>query len=69
MILWRILFRGLSHTHVTQYTIEKYYITVKFDYGIRGVKTELRQKVLIQVYVYELHAYMLKKGATRLSLE
>ena len=41
--------------------IANYYITVKFDVGIRGVKTELLQKVLLHVSVRVLHIYILKK--------
>ena len=37
------------------------YIVVKFDDGIRGVKTEQCLKVLLQVSVHELHIYIPKK--------
>ena len=46
-----------------------YYITVHFDDVIRGVKTELHQRVFLQVYFRELHIYMLKKYATEVSIE
>ena len=49
-------------------TIKNDYITVKFDDGIREVKTELRHKVLLQVSVHELHIDMLKKDDTGFSM-
>ena len=51
----------VSHPHIIQYPIENDYIIVKFDYGMRGVKTELHQKVLLQVSVRRLRIGMLKK--------
>ena len=46
------------------YTIENDYIKLKLD-DINGeAKTKLRQKVLIQVYVCELHINMLEKYGT-----
>ena len=36
------------------------YITVKFDDGNLGVKTEIRQKVLLHVSVREIHTDMQK---------
>ena len=45
----------ISHPHVIQYAITNDYITVKFDDGNGGVKTEIRQEVLLQVSVHELH--------------
>ena len=45
--------------NVIPYPIANYYITVKFDYGIRGVKTEINNKVLLHVSVSELHISML----------
>ena len=50
----------ISHPHVIQYPIKNYFIAIKFDDGNGGVKTELRQKVIPQVSVRELHIYMLK---------
>ena len=49
-----------SHPHVIQSPISNDYITVKFDDVIRVVKTELRKRVLLQVYVHELPIDMLK---------
>ena len=40
---------------VIPYHIVNDYIAVKLDGGIRGVKTELRQKVLLHVSFSELH--------------
>ena len=51
-----------------QYHIENYYITVKFNDGNGGLKTELRQKVLLQVYVREPHIEILKRYATGFSM-
>ena len=45
-------------------TISKYYITAKLDGITEGGKTEIRHRVLIQVYVCELHIYMLNKYDT-----
>ena len=45
----------ISHPHVIKSCIENDYIVVKFDDGIRGSNTELRQKVLLQVSVHEVH--------------
>ena len=59
----------ISHPHVIQYPIESNCIEVKFDDGNRGVKTELSQKVILQLYVHELHIDMLNKYATGFSME
>ena len=48
----------ISHPHVIKYSIANDYISVKFDYGNGRVNTELRQKVLLQVYVCELHTHI-----------
>ena len=45
-----------------------YYITVKFYDGNEGLKTKLRQKVLLQASVHELQMYMLKIYATGFSM-
>ena len=45
--------------HVIPYPMANYYITVKFDDGIIGVKTELHHKVLLHVSLSELHIDML----------
>ena len=45
------------------------YIISKLDHLIRGVNTELQQKVLLQVPVRELHIDMLKRYATGFSME
>ena len=37
----------IYHPYVIQYPIANYYITVKFDDGIRAVNTELSNKVLL----------------------
>ena len=60
--------RIISHPRVVKYPIENDYITVKFDDVIRVVKNELHQKVILQVSVFELHIYMLKKYATWFSI-
>ena len=44
-----------------QSPIENDYITVRFDDVNGGVNTELRHKVLIQLYVRELHIEMIKR--------
>ena len=51
-----------------QYPIENDYITVEFDDRNGWVKTELRQKVLLQVSVRELHIDILKKDAPGFSM-
>ena len=51
----------ISHPHVIKYPIAKDYIAVKFDDVNEGVETELRQKVILQVSIRELHLNMLKK--------
>ena len=51
----------IYHTHLIQSPIKNYYVTVKFDDGIRIVKIELHHKVLLQVSVHELHINMIKK--------
>ena len=51
-----------------QYNIANDYITVKFEYGNIGVNTELRQKLLLQVYVCELHIET-QKNATGFYME
>ena len=50
-----------------QSAIENCYITVKFDNGNGGLKTELCHKVLLQLSFYELHTYM-QKNATGFSM-
>ena len=52
--------RIISRPYVIQYPISNYYITVKFDSFIRGVKTEIRQNVLLWVSVSELNIDILK---------
>ena len=37
----------ISHPHVIKSSFENYYITVKFDDGIKVVKTELHHTVLL----------------------
>ena len=51
-----------------QYPIVNYYITIKFDDGNGGVKTEPNQKVIFQVSFHELNIDMLKIYATRFSM-
>ena len=41
----------ICHPRLIQYPIVNYYITVEFDDVNRGVKTEPRQKLFIQVSV------------------
>ena len=48
------------HPHVIKSPIVNDYITVKFDDGNLGVKTEIRQKVLLHVSVREIHTDMQK---------
>ena len=50
----------IYHPHVIKYPISNDYITVNCYDGIRGLKTEIRQKVILQVSVRELHIEMLK---------
>ena len=57
----------ISHPHVIKYPIANDYSTVNFNDGNGGTKTELRQKVLIQVSVRELHVGILKEYATAFS--
>ena len=52
----------ISHSLMIQFPIENYYIRVKFDNVLRGVNIELRQKMLLQVSVREVHIYMQKKA-------
>ena len=59
----------IYHPRVIQYLIVNYYIAVNFDDGNIGAKNELRQKVLLQVSVRELHIEILKKYATGFSME
>ena len=40
----------ISHQHVIQYPTENDYITAKFDDGNGGLKTEISQRVLLQVF-------------------
>ena len=47
----------ISHPHAIQSPISNYYITFKFSDVTIGVNTELRQKVILQVSVRELHIY------------
>ena len=49
--------------------IENYYITAKFYDVNGGVKTELYQKVILQVLVRKLHIDMLKIYAPGFSME
>ena len=58
----------IYHLHVIKYPIVNYYITFKFDDGIIVVKTEIHQKVILQVSVCELHIDKLKKYATGFSM-
>ena len=51
----------IYHPHVIPYPVFNDYITVNFNDGIRGVKTEPLNKVLLQVSFHELHIYMIKK--------
>ena len=51
----------IYHPHVIQSPIAKYYITIRFDDGVRGVKIKLCQKVILQVSILELHIDMIKK--------
>ena len=51
----------ISHPRVIQSHIANYHITVKFDDVIIGLHTVLLQKLLLQVYVRELHIDMIKK--------
>ena len=53
----------IYHPHVITYPITNDYITVNFYGVINGLKTEIRQKVLLQFYVRELHTDM-KKDVT-----
>ena len=55
----------IYHPRLIKYPIGNYYITVKFDDEIRGVNTEVRQKVIFKVSVYELRIDILKIYATR----
>ena len=57
----------ICHPRLIQYPIVNHYITVEFDDVKRGVKTELRQKVFIQLSVRELHIDM-QKNATGFSM-
>ena len=52
-----------------QYPISNDYIKVKLDVGNGGEKTELRQKVIFHVSLYELHKDMINKDATGFSME
>ena len=45
----------IYHQHVIHYTIVNYIITIRLDDGNGGKNTELHNKVLLQVSVYELH--------------
>ena len=45
----------ISHPHAIQYTIVNNYITVRFYDLIRGMETELYQRVLLQLSVREPH--------------
>ena len=52
-----------------RYPISNYYITVK-SYGGNGeVENGLRQKVILQVSVHELHIDKQKKDATGFSIK
>ena len=51
----------ISHPRVFHFLIKNEYITVKFYDGNRGLKNELRKKVLFQVSVRELHIYLKKR--------
>ena len=42
----------ISHTHVIQFSITNDYIKVNFDNGDGGLMTEVRQKIILQVYVH-----------------
>ena len=41
----------IPHPHVIKSPMKNYYITVKFNYGIKGEKTKIRQKEILQVSV------------------
>ena len=56
--------RTISRPHVIPYPISNDNTIVNFDDVIRGVKTEIRQKVLLQVSISELHIYMFLKTFT-----
>ena len=58
----------IYHPRIIQYPIENDYITVKFDGVVRGVKTELRHKVLLRLSIPKLHIDMLKKDDTGFSM-
>ena len=49
------------HPHDIQSPIENNYITANFDDVIRWVKTELQEKVLLQVSILELNIDIIKK--------
>ena len=51
-----------------QYTVSNCYVTVDFDNKNGLVKTELHQKMLLQLSVRELHIDMVKKDATGFSM-
>ena len=53
------------HPHVILYPVANYYIKFKFDDGIRVAKTEIRQRVILQVSISEAYIDMLKKDVTR----
>ena len=54
----------ISRPHVIPYPISNDNTIVNFDDVIRGVKTEIRQKVLLQVSISEQHIYMFFKKVT-----
>ena len=62
--LWKCL---IYLPHVIPYTIASDYIKVKFYDGNGVVKTEIRQKVLLQISICGIHMDMLKKDATGFS--
>ena len=58
----------ISRPHVVPYPISNHYIIVKFDGVNGGVKTGLRQKMIFQLSVRELHIDILKKDAAGFSM-
>ena len=58
----------ICHTHLIQSPISNDHSIVNFDDLNGGVNTELHQKVLLQVYVLELHINMLKRDDTVFSM-
>ena len=59
---------NLLNSHVIQSSFGNYFIPVKLYGGNEETKIEVRQKVLFQFSVRELHMYMLKKDHYGLSV-